>query len=123
MDLETLKYTDSHEWIQVEGNTVTVGITDHAQEQLGDIVYVGAPEVGSSFAEGDTVAVIESVKAASDIYAPLAGEVVEVNTNLDSNPETVNSSPYEDGWLFKLKVESTVSDKFIAKTDYDKLIG
>ncbi|MCH9665225.1 MAG: glycine cleavage system protein GcvH [Gammaproteobacteria bacterium] len=120
--LEELKYTESHEWIAVEGDTITVGITEHAQEQLGDIVYVGIPEMGASFAAGDTAAVIESVKAASDIYAPLPGEVVAVNEELNDKPETVNSSPYADGWLFKLKVSTTESDKFMSLDDYKKLI-
>lgn len=120
-DLGKLQYTDSHEWIEVDGDTITIGITEHAQEQLGDIVYVGVPEMGKTFAAGDTAAVIESVKAASDICAPLSGEVVAVNEALNDSPETVNSSPVGDGWLFKLKVESAESDKFISLADYKKL--
>ena len=121
-DLEKLHYTESHEWLAVDGDIVTVGITEHAQEQLGDIVYIGLPEVGASFAAGDSAAVIESVKAASDIYAPLAGEVTEVNEALNDSPDTVNSSPYENGWLYKLKAGSIETDKFLSLADYKKLI-
>jgi glycine cleavage system H protein len=101
-----LKYTPSHEWIRAEGDGVyTVGITEHAQELLGDMVFVELPEVGDNAAAGDDVAVAESVKAASDIYAPIAGEVLAVNEELEDSPELVNSDPYGDGWLFKLKAD------------------
>ena len=100
-----LKYASSHEWLRSEGNGVyTVGITEHAQDLLGDMVFVELPEVGDSVTQGDDCAVAESVKAASDIYAPLSGEIVEVNDALADSPELVNSSPYEDGWMFKIKV-------------------
>lgn len=99
-----LKYASSHEWLRSEGNGVyTVGITEHAQDLLGDMVFVELPEVGDSVAQGDDVAVAESVKAASDIYAPIAGEIVEVNDALTDSPELVNSAPYTDGWMFKIK--------------------
>lgn len=98
-----LRYRESHEWVRVEDDgSVVVGITDHAQAQLGDIVFVELPEPGMSYAQGDACAVIESVKAASDIYAPLAGEVVEFNPALEDDPALVNSDPYGDGWLFSL---------------------
>lgn len=98
---EDLLYTAEHEWIREMGQGVfRIGITDYAQDQLGDVVFVELPEVGRKVAKGDTVAVIESVKTASDIYAPVSGEVVAVNSALESRPETVNESPYEDGWLF-----------------------
>ncbi|MBU1309331.1 MAG: glycine cleavage system protein GcvH [Gammaproteobacteria bacterium] len=101
----TLKYASSHEWARDEGNGVfTVGITEHAQGLLGDMVFVELPEVGAAVTQGDDCAVAESVKAASDIYAPLSGEIVEVNEALTDSPELVNSSPYEDGWMFKIKV-------------------
>ncbi|OMH38993.1 glycine cleavage system protein GcvH [Motiliproteus sp. MSK22-1] len=101
-----LKYVSSHEWIRVEGEgVVTIGITDHAQDQLGDVVFVELPEVGSSFALSDDMGVVESVKAASDLYAPLSGEVIEVNEELEDSPEQVNSDPYGDGWFVKLKLE------------------
>lgn len=99
-----LKYASSHEWLRSEGNGVyTVGITEHAQDLLGDMVFVELPEVGDSVAQGDDVAVAESVKAASDIYAPIAGEIVEINEALTDSPELVNSAPYADGWMFKIK--------------------
>ena len=101
---ETLKYSKSHEWARIEGDTVTVGITDHAQYELTDIVFVELPETGRELAAGDACAVVESVKSASDIITPLAGEVTEVNTALADAPEQVNDSPYEDGWFFKLKL-------------------
>ena len=101
-----LKYAPSHEWIRAEGDGVyTVGITEHAQELLGDMVFVELPDVGDNVAAGDDVAVAESVKAASDIYAPIAGEVLAVNEELEDSPELVNSDPYGDGWLFKIKAD------------------
>lgn len=99
-----LKYRDSHEWVRKEADcTFTVGITEHAQELLGDMVFVDLPDVGASFAAGDDCAVAESVKAASDIYAPLSGEIVAVNEALGDAPELVNSEPYAAGWLFRIK--------------------
>jgi glycine cleavage system H protein len=98
-----LRYRDSHEWVRVEGDgTVVVGISDHAQGELGDMVFVELPEPGMSYGQGEACAVIESVKAASDVYAPLSGEVVEANGQLEDSPELVNSDPYGDGWLFRL---------------------
>jgi glycine cleavage system H protein len=98
-----LRYRDSHEWVRVEGDgTVVVGISDHAQGELGDMVFVELPEPGMSYDQGEACAVIESVKAASDVYAPLSGEVVEANGQLEDSPELVNSDPYGDGWLFRL---------------------
>ncbi|HEY5718083.1 MAG TPA: glycine cleavage system protein GcvH [Motiliproteus sp.] len=100
-----LKYVASHEWIRDEGDGVyTIGITEHAQELLGDVVFVELPEVGSSFGAGDDLGVVESVKAASDVYAPLSGEVVAINELLEDAPETVNSDPYGDGWFIKVKI-------------------
>lgn len=99
-----LKYASSHEWVRAEGNGVyTVGITEHAQELLGDMVFVDLPDVGTTVAAGDDCAVAESVKAASDIYAPIGGEVVAVNDALNDAPELVNSEPYGEGWIFKIK--------------------
>lgn len=99
-----LKYLPSHEWARVEEDgTVTVGITDHAQESLGDVVYVETPEVGNTVNAGEEAGVVESVKAASDIYSPVSGEVIAVNEALEDAPETVNESPYDDGWFFKVK--------------------
>lgn len=100
-----LKYAETHEWVSLEDDgTVVVGITDHAQDALGDIVYVELPEVGASADSGGEVAVVESVKAASDIYSPVSGEIVEINSGLEDEPETVNQSPYGDGWLFRVKL-------------------
>ena len=99
-----LKFLSSHEWTRVESDgTVTVGISDHAQDLLGDIVFVELPELGQSIDAESDAAIVESVKAASDVYSPLSGEVVEVNTLLEDQPEVINSSPYEDGWFYKLK--------------------
>ena len=104
---DDLKYASTHEWIGVsEEGLVTVGISDHAQEALGDIVFVELPEAGASVNSKEEVAVVESVKAASDIYSPLTGEVVEVNESLLDSPETVNASPYELGWFFKIRMEN-----------------
>ena len=100
-------FTDEHEWIDVEGDTATVGITDYAQGQLGDIVFVELPQVGGEVAKGKDAAVVESVKAASDVYAPISGEVTEANGALEDDPALVNSSPEDEGWFFKL----TISDK------------
>lgn len=100
-----LKYAATHEWARDEGDgTVTVGISDHAQESLGDVVYVEQPEVGSTVTGGEEAGVVESVKAASDIYSPVSGEVIAVNELLEEAPETINGSPYHDGWFFKVKM-------------------
>lgn len=99
-----LMYIDSHEWVSVEGDVATIGVTDHAQESLGDVVFVELPEVGTELSRGDESGVVESVKAASDIYSPLSGEVVEINEALDDEPETVNTAPYGEGWFFKIKL-------------------
>lgn len=100
-------FTEEHEWIDVEGDTATVGITDYAQEQLGDIVFVELPDIGAVVEQGGDAAVVESVKAASDVYAPISGEVSETNGALEDDPALVNTSPEDDGWFFKL----TISDK------------
>ncbi len=99
-----LKFLDSHEWVKVDDNTVIVGISDHAQNELGEVVFVELPAIGDEFVSGDEAAVVESVKAASEVYTPMSGEVIEVNEALEENPELVNTSPYEDGWFFKLRV-------------------
>ena len=99
-----LKFLDSHEWIKEDDNTVIVGISDHAQNELGEVVFVELPAIGDEFVSGDEAAVVESVKAASEVYTPISGEVIEVNDALEENPELVNTSPYEEGWFFKLEV-------------------
>ena len=108
-----LKFLDSHEWVKVDDNTVIVGISDHAQNELGEVVFVELPAIGDEFVSGDEAAVVESVKAASEVYTPISGEVIEVNDALEESPELVNTSPYEEGWFFKLKV----SDENLVSTD------
>ncbi|NCF16741.1 MAG: glycine cleavage system protein GcvH [Haliea sp.] len=117
-----LKYASSHEWARLEeGGTVTVGITDHAQDALGDVVFVELPEVGATLAAGDDAGVVESVKAASDIYAPVGGEVIAINEQLEDEPETVNADPYNDGWFFKLQPSDTSElDGLLSAEDYQK---
>ncbi|MBM68839.1 MAG: glycine cleavage system protein H [Haliea sp.] len=115
-----LKYASSHEWARLEEDgTVTIGITDHAQEALGDVVFVEVPGVGDRLAAGDEAGVVESVKAASDIYAPISGEVIAVNEALEDEPETVNSDPYNDGWFFRLQPDDTSElEKLLSAEDY-----
>jgi glycine cleavage system H protein len=100
-----LKFLSTHEWVLVEGGIATVGVSDHAQELLGDLVYVELPEQGSTVSAGDSVGVIESVKAASDTYAPLSGEIIEVNGELEDAPEQINNDAYGDGWMYKISIE------------------
>jgi len=119
-----MKYTEEHEWLRVEGDLIVVGITEHASEQLGDIVFVDLPEADTEVAKDDEVAVIESVKAASDILAPLDGTVVEVNDVLADNPALVNEDPLGDGWFFKMKVEDlSVLDDLMDEAAYKDFIG
>lgn len=117
-----LKYASSHEWARLEEDgSVTVGISDHAQEALGDVVFVELPDVGSTLAAGDEAGVVESVKAASDIYAPVAGEVIAVNGQLEDEPEIVNTDPYNDGWFFKLQpVDTSELDALLSAEDYQQ---
>ncbi|MDN7675758.1 glycine cleavage system protein GcvH [Burkholderia oklahomensis] len=119
-----LKYTEEHEWVRTEADgTLTVGITDHAQETLGDIVFLELPEVGKTVKAGDAIGVVESVKAASDIYTPVSGEVVEVNSAIVDAPDEVNGDAYAS-WLFKIKLEAGAStDKLIDAAAYEKLVG
>ncbi|MBH74956.1 MAG: glycine cleavage system protein H [Dehalococcoidia bacterium] len=119
---QDLKYTEEHEWIRVTGDIATVGITDYAQDQLGDVVYVDLPSPGTSLTQFGKLGEIESVKAVSDIYAPLTGEVVESNTDLNNNPEVVNTDPYEKGWLVKVKIANTQEiDGLLSAESYEKL--
>jgi glycine cleavage system H protein len=103
---ENLKYTASHEWVSIADGVATIGITDHAQEELSELVYIELPEQGKQVAKGDPVAVVESVKAASDIYAPLGGEIIETNQDLANDPARVNKDPHGEGWMLRIKVES-----------------
>lgn len=119
-----MKFTEEHEWLLVEGDLVVVGITDHASEQLGDVVFVELPEAGTEVTKDDEVAVIESVKAASDILAPLDGEIVEVNSALEEEPGKVNEDPMGDAWFFKMKIEDLgAMDDLMDEAAYKKLIG
>lgn len=102
---ENLLYSSDHEWIEVNGDIAVVGISDHAQAELSDVVFVDLPEVGDTFSAGDSVAVVESVKAASDVYTPLSGEILEVNEELEADPSLVNSDPYSAGWLYKIRID------------------
>lgn len=111
-----LKYVASHEWLRLEEDgTITVGITDHAQDLLGDVVFVELPEVGTTVAVDDEIAVVESVKAASDVDAPLSGEIIAINESLEDDPEIINSDPYGEGWFFKIKPENA--------DDYNELMS
>ncbi len=100
-----LKFLSSHEWVLIEDDVATIGVSDHAQELLGDLVFVELPELESSLSAGDSAGVIESVKAASDTYAPVSGEVIEINSELEDSPERINDDPYGDGWMYKIKME------------------
>lgn len=117
-------FTDEHEWIDVEGEIATVGITDYAQGQLGDIVFVELPTEGTAFDKGDDAAVVESVKAASDVYAPVSGEVVEVNSALEDEPALVNSDAEEDGWFFKLRLtDASELEGLMNEAAYTKFVA
>lgn len=120
-----LKYAKSHEWLKPAGDgTALVGITDYAQNSLGDITFVQLPKVGAALKAGESFGVVESVKAASDIYAPVAGTVVEVNKALDANPEKVNQAPYTDGWMLKLKLANPAdANSLLSSEDYAKVTG
>ncbi len=118
------KYTREHEWIRAEGDTATVGISEYAQQQLGDVVYVELPEVGRRLDKGDEAAVIESVKAASEIYAAAAGEVIEVNPDLEAEPARINSDPLGEGWIYKIKLSDPRDlDQLMDKAAYQEYTG
>ena len=117
---EELRYTRSHEWVRREGDVATVGITDHAQDELGDVVFVELPEKGATFDAGDAFGTIESVKAVSDLYAPVGGEVVEVNEVLEESPEKINEDPYGDGWILKLRAEG--EGDLLSAEEYEKFV-
>ena len=118
---QELQYTRSHEWIRTEGDTVTIGITDHAQDELGDIVFIELPEQGATLEAGDSFGTVESVKAVSDLYTPVGGEVVEVNEALDSSPEKINEDPYGEGWIVKLRVSDEGAD-LLSASDYEQFL-
>ena len=116
------KYTKQHEWISVEGDVGTIGISEHAQDQLGDVVFVELPAVGSKLEANAEMAVVESNKAASDVYAPVSGEVVEVNPQLEDRPELINESAEDKGWLVKLRLSDTSTDSLMSAADYQNFI-
>ncbi|MFH0861958.1 MAG: glycine cleavage system protein GcvH [Candidatus Altiarchaeota archaeon] len=118
-----LKYTKDHEWIRIEGDVAVVGVTDYAQHALGDIVFVELPKVGADVVKGKGAGVVESVKSVSDVFSPISGKVVDVNKALESSPETVNKSPYRDGWMFKVKVSDKKElETLMDSKDYQKLV-
>jgi glycine cleavage system H protein len=118
---EELQYTKSHEWIRTEDDTATIGITDHAQEELGDIVYIELPEQGATFEVGDSFGTVESVKAVSDLYTPVGGEVVEVNEALGDSPEKINEDPYGEGWILKVRV-SDEGAGLLSASEYEQFL-
>lgn len=120
----SIKFTPDHEWVQIDGNNATVGITHHAQDALGDVVFVDLPEVGKTYAAKDAAAVVESVKAAADVYMPANGTVTEVNEALRADPSLANSDPLGAGWFFKMKLDDlSVLDHFMDEDEYNELIG
>ncbi|MBE0531221.1 MAG: glycine cleavage system protein GcvH [Rhodospirillales bacterium] len=122
--MATIKYTKEHEWVRVEGDIGTVGITDHAQQQLGDLVFIELPAIGKKVAQGDEAAVIESVKAASEVYAPIGGEVVEVNAALGDDPAKVNADAMGGGWFFKIRIANPKElDALLDEASYQDLVG
>lgn len=115
-----LKYARTHEWVKIEGDLVITGITDHAQDELGDLVYVETPEVGSQVTAGEQAGVVESVKTASDIHAPVSGTVVEVNIDLEDDPDFVNDDPYGKGWIYKIKPDNIADvEKLLTNAEYE----
>jgi len=120
---EDLKYTREHEWVSIDGSVATIGITDHAQEQLGDVVFVELPAVGDRVEKADAFGVVESTKAVSDVYAPISGEVAEVNDDLPDNPELINEDPYGDGWMVKVTIGDKADlDDLMTADEYRKFI-
>lgn len=120
---ENLKYTKDHEWVRVEGNRAVVGITDHAQRQLGDVVYVELPKVGATFDASEPFGSLESVKAVSEAFAPLSGKVVKVNETLVESPELINTEPYGDGWLIELEISSSGQlDGLLSASEYNEYV-
>ena len=117
---EDLQYTKSHEWVRIEGDTATIGITDHAQDELGDVVFVELPEEGDTFDAGESFGTVESVKAVSDLYTPVGGEVVEVNSALEDAPENINEDPYGEGWIVKLRTKGEAD--LLSPEEYEMVV-
>ena len=121
---EKLKYTEEHEWIKLDGDIATIGITDYAQSELGDIVFVELPSLGEIVRKGDVIGTIEAVKTVADIFAPINGEIIEINTEIESNPEHVNSDPYKNGWMIKIKVKDVSAvNELLNSSAYTDLIS
>ncbi|HEX8247265.1 MAG TPA: glycine cleavage system protein GcvH [Pyrinomonadaceae bacterium] len=121
---ENLRYSKDHEWVAVDGETATIGITDYAQHQLGDVVYVELPKAGETFTEHEAFGSVESVKAVSEIFTPISGEVTEVNDGLNDTPEVVNSDPYDGGWMVKLKMSNTGEiDALLSAAEYEEYLN
>ena len=119
-----LKYTSSHEWVSVEGDTAIIGISDHAQEELTELVFIELPDLGRELTAGDPCAVVESVKTASDIYSPVSGEVIEINNTLETAPGTVNEDPYGEGWFFKIRLRNLDElDDLLTPDDYAEQVN
>ena len=120
---ENLKYTSDHEWVMIDSGRAKVGITDYAQDALGDVVFVDIPEVGKRVTVGETVTEVESTKSVSDIYAPLEGEIIEINSDLDDSPELLNGDPYGEGWIFILELDEAAStDNLLSANEYRELV-
>ncbi|MCD6101850.1 MAG: glycine cleavage system protein GcvH [Candidatus Cloacimonetes bacterium] len=121
---DDLKYTDTHEWIKISGKEATIGITDYAQKELGDIVYVELPEIGAELAAKEILTTVEAVKAVEEIYIPISGRVIDVNSKLADTPDLLNSSPYDEGWIAKVEImDEDEIENLLSAEDYKKLIG
>ena len=120
---ENLKYTDDHEWVSIKDDIAIIGITDFAQSELGDIIFVEFPDTGMSINQKDSVGTLEAVKTVADIYSPVTGEIIEINDNLESSPELINEDPYEKGWILKIKISNKDElDGLLSNSDYEKMI-
>tara|TARA_B100000029_G_scaffold198826_1_gene197170 strand:- start:385 stop:762 length:378 start_codon:yes stop_codon:yes gene_type:complete len=118
-----IKYTDDHEWAKLDDNIVTIGITDFAQSELGDIIFVEFPDLNMEVSEKDTIGTLEAVKTVADIFSPLSGKIIEINNNLESNPELINESPYDNGWILKIKIsDKSQFESLLSSVDYEKII-
>jgi glycine cleavage system H protein len=124
MSPDDLQYTKEHEWVRIEDNEATIGVTDHAQDELGDVVFVELPKVGDSIEANESFGNVESVKSVSELFMPLTGEVLEVNTDLDESPELVNDSPYDKGWMMRIQIKKTSEiDDLLSSSDYEEFVS
>ncbi len=119
---QNLKYSTTHEWVRIDNEIATVGISDHAQALLGDVVFVELPEIGKTLSSGDEIAVVESVKAAADVYSPVPGQVTAVNPKLQDSPELINQDPYDQGWLFQIRLQGDLPFTLLSAEDYQALL-